>query len=151
MRRVRPDEPDRARSRRDGEPDLCYQVRALASGLAASICGEHRRCYWARQARPRVPTLRARAPREMLALRQARAGRGADRPRPAMPVVLAGRAKRTACVPAAAVAGDARPRGSTASRCARRAAAPRTIKYCHDCGTEGITTGPEASAALAAR
>lgn len=39
---------------RDAEPDLCFRCWKLQKARC-SICGEHRRCYWARQVRPTCP------------------------------------------------------------------------------------------------
>jgi hypothetical protein len=39
---------------RDGEPDLCFRCWKLGKARC-SICGEYRRCYWARQVRPMCP------------------------------------------------------------------------------------------------
>jgi hypothetical protein len=39
---------------RDGEPALCFRCWKLEKATC-SICGEYRRCYWARQVRPTCP------------------------------------------------------------------------------------------------
>ena len=119
----------------DGEPDLCFRCWKLEKALCA-ICGQHRRCYWARQARPtccrcvpepvatcshcdkrgQIAALTERGPQCLACWRAAQQGRHACR-----------RCRRLRR-PAAWIDGE--------PVCAACSDTP-TIEYCRDCGTQG--------------
>jgi hypothetical protein len=126
--------PVHARAR-DGEPDLC-RLCWLLETARCSLCGEQRRCYWARQARPicrrclpdpiarcahcdtrgQIAALTERGPQCLACWRPAQTGRHACR-----------RCRRRL---RPAVWCDGEPICAACS-------GQRTIRYCRDCGAQG--------------
>ena len=120
---------------RDGEPDLCFRCWKLQKARC-SICGEYRRCYWARQGRPtcsrcvaeptarcshcdrrgQIAALTDRGPQCLACWRAAQSGRHACRQ-------CRRRRRPAAWTDGAPICAECNGTG--------------TIRYCQDCGLEG--------------